>query len=338
LLVDDPVLVSTLRRIRETYRRTIGHWGMVSPYIVPASQLQVLSFLTNIHGFSKEEYERTIIPQYSTLARKNRLRRPRIYVGSYDSFIDLSPEATIRALQAFLKRHYEGIRISVGEAGIAVTRYASESVLSTGVPKDRLQPYQPVYVIAPDPLDVLIAEFEHLLNSSPRESQLEMFLKSHYRDVFGTKYDRIETQLWLRFPGLDISGQNRRTDLFLRNAVTNDWELFELKRADVSLTGTYRDVPALSHEVYGSIQQLRNYSRLLAQREVRDSLARRGIEYYEPELSLVVGRAPAVTKHQWRWLMAQTRNEVRVTTYGDLLAELRTRAADRRAAQQGDED
>src|SRR4051812_4809879 len=47
LLINDPALVSTLRCIREGYRRSLGQWGMVSPHLVPAAKLQTLAFLTN---------------------------------------------------------------------------------------------------------------------------------------------------------------------------------------------------------------------------------------------------------------------------------------------------
>ncbi len=139
-LADDPLLISTLRDVRRKYQRAIGHWGMVAPSIVPAAQLQALSFLTNIHDFSKEEYERRVVPQYEAVARKNKLRRATIYVGSYDSLLDLSAEATIAVLGSFLKKHSDGVRISVGDSGIAVARYATESVLAAGVPKGRPLP------------------------------------------------------------------------------------------------------------------------------------------------------------------------------------------------------
>jgi len=39
--------------------------------------------------------------------------------------------------------------------------------------------------------------------------------------------------------------------------------------------------------------------------------ADRGIEYYEPELSLVIGREPNIPVKQWRWLMSQGQSDVR---------------------------
>lgn len=332
-LTHDPRLISTLRRVRNIYKRRLGQWGMVSPCTIPATKLQVLSFLTNINGLSRTDYENFVIPQYSTLARKLRLRKPRIFVGSYDSFVDLSLSGTVRALTNLLTQHSDGVRIVLNAEQFAVQRFSAESVLTAGVPGTRPQPYEPIYLSPTSPLDNLLLEFEYLLNSAPHEKELERFLVTHFRALFGAKYDRIETQIWLRFPHLDITEHNRRTDLFMRNAVTNDWELIELKRVDAPLISTYRDVPMLSHEVLGAVQQLRNYARVLSQHEVREKLARRGIEYYEPELCVVVGREPNIPLGQWRWLMSQYSKDVRITTYGHLLDELQIRSADRVSAQ-----
>lgn len=328
-LVADYALIATLRRVREAYSGQLGQWGMVSPYTVPARKLQVLAFLTNIHGLSREEYERTIIPAYSRLARKARIAQPRLFVGSYDSFIDLSVNATMNALSSFLRQDTDGMRIAVQGDKFVVAPFATESILTAGVLGARLLPYQPLYEGARESRNDIIEEFEELLNASIAEAKLEDFIARHFRDIFGSKYDRIERQLWLRMPEVDVTGRDRRVDLFLRNAVTSDWELVELKRTDVALTTSYRqDMPMFTREVLGAIQQLRNYSRLLLQQSIRDKLARNGIEYFEPEVSLVIGRAPSIQTARWRRLVAQS-GDVRVTTYDQLLGEMKMRAAER---------
>ena len=176
----------------------------------------------------------------------------------------------------------------------------------------------------------VLCQFETLLKSDPKESQLEDFLAAHYQDVFGRKYDRIETQLWLRFPGVDIANKNRRLDVFLRNSVSNDWDLFEIKRL-IPLSRTYRDVPVLASEVLNAIQQAKNYSRVLQQDSVKRHFAQQGIEYYEPCLNVVVGRTPEIPHEQWRWLQSISDMSVNIIAFDELIAELRLRLADKYA-------
>lgn len=105
------------------------------------------------------------------------------------------------------------------------------------------------------------------------------------RIFFGDKYDRIESQLWLRFPEVDAGRRERRIDLLLRNSIKNDWELFEIKRP-IRLTKTYRDMRVLKSEVSYAIQQARNYGEILRQDKVKKHFASEGIEYCEPVLNL----------------------------------------------------
>ena len=166
-----------------------------------------------------------------------------------------------------------------------------------------------------------------MINRAPNEAELERFLVAHYKDIFGTKYDRIETQLWLRCPELDIAGKDRRLDLFLRNSIISDWELFEIKRV-VPLTGTYRDTPVMATEVLHSVQQVKNYSRNLSSDSVKRRLAREGIEYFEPSLNLVIGRRPQTRIDQWRWLLSSQNGGVKIITFDELRDELSQRVTD----------
>jgi hypothetical protein len=168
--------------------------------------------------------------------------------------------------------------------------------------------------------------FESLLRNDPKERVIEEFLRANYREIFGFRYDRIATQLWLVLPEADLGHRRRRTDLFLRNAVTSDWELVELKRSHVKLTGTNRDLPALSRQVHAALQQAKNYQRLLQQDRVRRALAREGIEYFEPSARVVIGRKPTIALKEWRWLCAEYGRDPELLTYDDLLQELRQRA------------
>jgi len=303
---------------------------MVAPSLRIASRLQSLAFVTNLAGVEKPTYEQEIIPAYAQVARKIGLKKPAILVGSYDSFIDLNPAGTDKAIGDFIAGNRDGIRIVLTADDVKVERFASERNLVGGVLTNTQNPYEPVFSITRDREEEALTEFERLIRKGTSESDLEKFIVAHYKLIFGSKYDRVETQLWLRFPELDVAGSERRLDIFLRNSVINDWELFEIKRV-INLTSTYRDAPVLAKEVAYALHQLRNYARILSQDRVRRYFAGQGIEYYQPSLNLVVGKTPQIPHDQWRWLLSTTENGVRILTFDNLLAEMRMRLKDRYA-------
>ena len=163
----------------------------------------------------------------------------------------------------------------------------------------------------------VLDEFNLLLNSESKEQELEEFLSEHYRFLFGEKYDCIMTQLWLKFPELDIGNSNRRLDVFKRNSVSSDWELFELKRPSVQLAKSVRDVPVFTSEVTNAIAQVRNYKHLLAQDSVRRKFEKEGIEYFEPEIHLVIGKRPEISNVQWRRIVSDE-SSLKILTYDEI--------------------
>ena len=68
---------------------------------------------------------------------------------------------------------------------------------------------------------------------------------------------------------------------------------------------------------------------LLAKDSVRESFVKRGIDYYEPELNLVIGRTPQIPQAQWRWLTTNFRKDIKILTYDNLLDQMRGRLLDR---------
>lgn len=328
-LLADPALRARIAQVWNLYKGVKGAWGIVSPFLRSDRALQTFAFLTNLTGYSKTEYEDTIIPEYSRIATRLRLRPGHLFVGSYDSFMDLSLEGTHTAFSEFIERDAGELRITLVGDELTVRRVIVERNFQAGVLSAGLGPSEPVYLLERD--EAALQEFESLLRSHVSERKLEQFLYANYNFIFGVQYDRIATQIWLRFPQLDISRKRRRLDIFLRNSITNDWEMKELKLPSVRLSGTYRDVPVLSRQVTSAIQQVKNYGRLLAQDTVKRYLAEEGIEYYEPTLGLVVGRSPDIAHEQWRWLVSSN-SDVKLATYDELFAEARARALDRAAA------
>lgn len=319
---DEPDLARQLKGISEEYRGAVGYWGMVSESLVEDQKLHAFTFITNLTGYAREVYDKSIVPKYEHLIRGADILPKTLLVGSCDSFVDLNEHDTREAFEKFLTGHKDGLTISLAGDGAQVNSFRLDSPLTCGILPHSGVPCESTSTRTRE--CSLVAELEYLLNKNSTEGEIEKFIAANYQDLFGFRYDRIETQLWLRFPELDISHKSRRLDIFLRNAVDRDWELFEIKRP-INLTSSYRDVPVLAREVHAAIQQLRNYHAVITQDSVRRRLAQDGIEYFSPSLRLVIGRDPELPHKQWRWLKKSNEENLKIITYDDLLREMRCR-------------
>jgi len=85
-------------------------------------------------------------------------------------------------------------------------------------------------------------------------------------------------------------------------------------------------IPVFVNAVHNSIQQIQNYKRILSQDNVKRKLALDGIEYYEPEYRLVIGRNPDISLAQWRNLKKSNENGLKISTYDELLKEAEKRS------------
>lgn len=224
----DPVLVGRLRRIALEYRGVRGQWGMVSPLLVETRALWRLYILTNHAGIEKDDFLRVYFPAYERAARRAGIRAP-VAVGTYDSFIQSDAERVERTLVKLVNGGPDGISIVATTKGIDVSTHVDEAEISSGLLTKESYPLQTVIQLEASRNDALFREFAELLKSETRENVIEAFLRDNYGLIFGEGYDRIDTQVWLRMPELDISNKARRIDIFLRNAVQRDWELFEVK-------------------------------------------------------------------------------------------------------------
>ena len=104
-----------------------------------------------------------------------------------------------------MSKSNKDIAINISKERIAIDHFETEKYLVSGVLNKSKTPCEPVYIDIEMEKSSIINEFEYLLNSNAKESELENFIKKYYRQIFGRHYDRIETQLWLRFPDIDIS-------------------------------------------------------------------------------------------------------------------------------------
>lgn len=214
----------------------------------------------------------------------------------------------------FFRGFNDGLSICISENQVAASHFIGTNEFP-GITAYTNSITQPVIKLIS--MSNVLDEFNELLNSDSNEQKLEEFLMTHYRFIFGDNYDCITTQLWIKFPELDIGHSNRRLDIFMRNSVTSDWELFELKRPSVKLTKTMRDVPMFTNEVYNAIAQVKNYKNLLSQDSVRRQFEKEGIEYFQPEIHLVIGRCPEITNSQWRRIISDE-SALRILTYDNL--------------------
>jgi hypothetical protein len=282
-----------------------------------------ISFVTNFEGIDKNFYLDKIIPKFENIIDSLDLNA-KTAVGSCDTFFELNPQNTILAFNNFINKYKKQISISLSEGKLEIEYFSQDKYLTSGLLKNSKNPYEPIFVNRKTEKSDIIKEFEFLINKTTSEGILEKFLTKYYREIFGEQYDRIETQLWLKFSELDIFNKNRRLDIFLRNSVERDWELFELKNVK-KLTRTYRDIPTFTSEIHNAIQQIRNYEKLLLQDKVKQKFAKEGIEYFYPDIRLVVGNKPDISDEQWRFLKSTNENKLKIITYDELLSSMKKR-------------
>lgn len=136
----------------------------------------------------------------------------------------------------------------------------------------------------------IINEFEQLIdNSSTTEEMLESFLSTNYKAIFGREYDLIKTQVRLCVDKT-IDTKDRRFDILLHNSITNDWEVFELKKASEKIIRFNRGIPQFRAPVISAISQLRHYRDLLMLTETKKLLKQKlNIVYSVPKFYLIVG-------------------------------------------------
>lgn len=278
-------------------------------------------FINNITIGEKDDYEQYIFPQIEKITKKILHPDQEFGFGNISTFLNNKPETTIAVLNDFFSDP-TGISISLNDQGFRINEFISQNTCESGVTLSSKSLLNTVS--SHSHKTSILQEFENVLNSN-KEHIIEEFISEHFHDVFGTKYDKIETQLWLRFPEFDSNDSNRRLDIFLRNSISNDWELFEIKR-ELDIITNYRNSPTFKSVVYKSIEQLRNYASILNQEAVKKKLKKEGIEYFYPELHLVIGKKTNdITLKNWRKLISDNSKDVKLITYDTLMSEMKNR-------------
>lgn len=247
-----------------------------------------------------------------------------IGLGNINTLINSFNDSEInykKLIEDFFAKSEDGICISISDEKANVNSYYSQREFD-GVVGPSNVVLNPI-IKKIDEANGVLLEFGKLINSDCKESVLEEFLRVNYKLIFGNNYDSISTQVWLNFPECDIGKRDRRLDIFMRNSVTTDWELFELKRSNVQLTKTISDVPMFVSAVNDAIAQVKNYKRILSQDHVKKAFEQQGIHYYKPEINLVIGKKPGISTLQWRTLTSE--HDLKIITYDTLLIEAKKR-------------
>ena len=308
--------LSELKRIITKYFNERNY-----PFWLPVNGTALYSinnYDSQLLGISDEELLAFYESQLSSILP----RSCQLGIGNINTILQSTERINGRSVvEQFLQEYNDGICISITRDRVHASRFLNEKEFSGVTPHSKSILLPTITHLATS--DIL-NQFNHLINSNPKESEIEDFLYEHYQLIFGSKYDQIKRQLRLNFPELDIGGQNRRMDLFLRNAISKDWEIFELKRPTVKLARNIRDVPIFTSAVTETIAQAKNYQKLLAQDRVKRALADDGIEYYEPVINIVIGKTPSLPTANWRRLVSQEK-ELNILTYDTLLEEVRLR-------------
>ncbi len=309
-----------VRRYNQRIRRKMRnwYWPQDGEFTLPN-----ILFVSNMYGVDKVVYLSQVLPSLQRLIEPFEALGE-VGVGTYDSFLEYAPAKTEIVLRSLFTADPRAISFSIEGDKIVIQSHRSEGYLRSGVLPGSLSPCETVMSGFPRRGREVFREFEDILNRDENEDSIERFLRQYFREVFGNQYDRMETQLWLKFPELDIDSKERRIDIFLRNAVERDWELVELKRHS-KIISRYRDIPTLSAEVCGAIGQLKNYGRILQQDRVKKKLQEDGIEYFEPQLRLVIGGKPDIPLAQWRRIKCENEQGLRITTLEEMLAEMKFR-------------
>lgn len=302
--------------------------GISDEKILELYENELLSVLSTRVPVSMDKLAFLTNPQISAIAASLPWNGSRysLGVGNVNTFFTAENDVsgkTSAVLQQFLESNENDLTISISENGLFASRFIAENEFS-GRTKDASAFLHPVFTYVSSK-DMVFKEFNALLSGNHRESVWEDFFRTNYKTIFGEHYDRISTQLWLEFPQIDIGKKNRRMDIFMRNSVLSDWELFELKRPDVQLTRTKSDVPLFTAAVNEAIAQVKNYKRILQDDAVKRKMEAAGIEYYVPRINLVIGKKPSLPTAQWRQLLADNSGDITITTYDALLLEAKQR-------------
>ncbi len=203
-----------------------------------------------------------------------------------------------------------------------------ESLGGVEIPGEVRFPMRAVFV---DPLRDVLGEFEDLINSKKAtEAEFQRFFERHPEllCMLGS-YDDVRSQVTVKFESAvtPLSGSGFRPDFLLRNSLSGNWDLLDIKKARQPRLIAGRGLSAHdsrrpSEKLARALSQMREYRRALDQLEARASLkARYGIVVSQPTLILLMGleeNFPDVGNFERSELMKAVSPDVELVTYDQL--------------------
>ncbi|MGE0180760.1 MAG: Shedu immune nuclease family protein [Parvularculaceae bacterium] len=180
-------------------------------------------------------------------------------------------------------------------------------------------------------LDALISRFEEMLGKSLNEDRWQAFFHENpfvLHMAFG--YPVIKVQDQASVGGRKLSGKGEKiTDFLVKNALTNNTALFEIKTPQTAILGktAYRDgVFPPSQDLTGSMNQALD-QRYQFQREVtaiKDKSRLWDLESYAVHCCLIIGKTPIGVDEQKSFeLFRRNSKDVSVVTFDELFEKLK---------------
>lgn len=180
-------------------------------------------------------------------------------------------------------------------------------------------------------LDALISRFEEMLGKSLNEGRWQTFFHENpfiLHMAFG--YPVIKVQDQASVGGRKLSGKGEKvTDFLVKNALTNNTALFEIKTPQTAILGkaAYRDgVFPPSKDLTGSMNQALD-QRYQFQRQVstiKENSRLWDLESYAVHCCLIIGRTPTGTDAQKSFeLFRRNSKDVAIVTFDELLEKLK---------------
>lgn len=312
-------IADTLKRINESYpfELFMGKTQNIYRGIVDFGKLYVITNLTNVDTNEYAHHLGSMADKIISRTQKN------TGFGTIDYYFrDYEASKTIcKHLKKFVTDSFDGVTLNITKDRVKVLPFQNQSPSCSGLIKSHFTPIETVITTGIVNDYYILKEFEKVINDGT-EADIEEFMRVNYQLIFGKHYDKIETQLWLKFPEIDIGNRNRRFDIFARNSLKGDWDLFEIKK-NMPIIKFERGVPNFTSHVYSAIRQGQNYMRSLRQNDVKSHFAKIGIEYFEPSLNIVIGRKSQITHQQWRILQKDSSNDLNIIPYDELLENVK---------------
>jgi len=278
-----------------------------------------LYFLSNLND---PKYEELLLSKYRTIL-KDLNKKVDFGIGNINSFFTQEPQITSRTFHEFVRTRLNGLIILFpSHEDPQIMNHFTGRYFESGILNMNSVPIEPILLDSLKNLPAIIKDFEDLLSKNPKETEIEKFIKEHYKLILGYTYDRIQTQVLINPENEKSKGQ--RYDILLHNIFTDDLKLLELKKIfKVAVGKLSKKHP--SYRLTYAITQISKYKELLETKEGRDKLNKKGIDYNNIVFAVSIGRRPQIPIKEWDFLKKIYSKEIKIITYDDLLDDMKSR-------------